>query len=199
MKRLGLLALVVVLAAAGAVVAAGSRAAVGGPQVTFTGGGVAYDLAGTFTLDHFEVKTPLSFPDVLPLYHPAPRLVAVGTTTATETPAFTTPTTWTDVPFVWVNLGLTAVCGGAVRAQFDAVGGSDYTGFGPIGGRNLWDDSVPLAPWDSSVHWGMESVSPAFTLTGTRGDSCAVAQLAGKPKTLAALAGALNRMLRETR
>lgn len=189
------LAVLVALAAVGAVATAGSSAAVGGPQVAFTGEGAVYTLDGTFTLDHFAVKTPRSFPDLLPDYHPGPRLVAVGTADATQTYPFGPASTYADTPFVWVDLGVAATCGGAVKVQFNLVDGSEYTGFGPLGGQNLWDGTVPLPAWDGTVHWGMLTTSPALTLPGTRGDSCAAAQLARSPKTLTALAGALNRLL----
>jgi hypothetical protein len=175
-----------------AALAVRSTAAASPSSVSFTGGGIGYDVSGTFTLDHFEVKTPVSFPN-LPTYVPSPRLVAVGTVTATRVggPGGIFRESYTNAPFVWVNLSVNATCGGSVDVSFDPVGGSDYVGFGPIGGLPLWDPSVPLAPWDGSIHWGMSSAG-GLTLSGPTGLSCAVARVG----SLVAQAKTLNALLR---
>ena len=171
--------------------------AAGSPSsVSFTGSGIGYDLSGTFTLDHFEVKTPVSFPS-LPTYVPSPRLVAVGTVTATRVggPGGIFRETYTNVPFVWVNVSVSAACDGSVGISLDPVGGSDYVGFGPIGGQPLWDQSVPLAPWDSSIHWDA-SPGGSLTLSGPAGLACAVAHAAESAGSLVPQAKTLNALLR---
>lgn len=178
-----------------AALAGRTAAAAGSGSISFAGDGIGYDVSGTFALDHFEVKSPVSFPDV-PSYVPSPRLVAVGTVTATRVggPGGTLRDSWTNAPFVWVNLSVNATCGGAVNVSFDPVGGSDYIGFGPVGGRPLWDQSVPIAPWDQTIHWGTTS-SGSLTLGGAPGPACAVAHATGAG-SLVPLAKTLNAALR---
>jgi hypothetical protein len=189
------LALLLALATIGAVAAAGSKAAVGAPQVSFHGSMCcSFSIDGTFTLDHFEVKTPLNLPFLSS--PPVPRLIAVGTATVTRTDDLpgSEPTTWTNAPLDWVNVSVAASCGGDVTVNLDELNGGDYFAY-IVSSDSLWDSSVPLVAWDpGDVHWSA-SAANAVTLHGTHGTSCSVSRLARNPKTLKPLAAALNRAL----
>jgi len=195
MKRFVLL---VALAAFGAVATSGSNAAVGAPpQVSFTGSMCcSFSIDGTFTLDHFEVKTPLNLPFLIS--PPAPRLVAVGTVTASRVDDLpdSVPTTWTNAPLDWVNVSVSARCGGSVTVNLNGINGGDYFAY-IVSSDSLWDSSVPLVVWDpGDVHWFV-AASSSVTLAGTNGTSCSAARLARSPETLTALANVLNLALRK--
>ncbi|MGZ4333354.1 MAG: hypothetical protein ACXVRJ_03680 [Gaiellaceae bacterium] len=146
------------------VLAASTTAAA--PPASFSGDGIAYDLAGTFTIDHFELKTPVAVAGPR-------RLVAFGTTTAVKTPAFGPGVqAFDDVPFAWVDVSVSATCHAAVVVSLGSIGGDDYVSF--VGGAPIYDASVPVPPWDSSAHWEIGATS--VTLPAARGQSCAIAR-----------------------
>jgi hypothetical protein len=172
--------------------ALGGPAATATQPVTFEGTDFNSVLAGTFSLDHFEVKAPVLFPGF-----PVPEaLVAVGTVTATKSfgPPPITTLTYSDAPFDWVFVTVSATCGGATTVTFDPIGGSDYVAFIPRG-EPLWDPSVPIPPWSGDVHWGV-TASDSLTLDGNGGLSCAVAR-AVQHGQLRPLAATLNALLRQ--
>jgi hypothetical protein len=160
--------------------------------VPFEGALIDRAFSGSFTLDHFEVKTPIHPLQLAQV--PAPTLVAVGTVTAVVEPPLAPPVTFTDAPFVWVNLAVSATCGGDTTVVFGPLSGADYVGFGPIYGQPLWDSSVPIPPWSADVHWGITATS-SLTLSNNGGLSCAIAHL-NRPAQLRALAAALNALTR---
>jgi hypothetical protein len=157
------------------VLSASARAEVG--TVSFSGDALGGQIiTGTFTLDHFTVKTPLDYPGVF-VSPPQPHLVAVGAVTGQVTDPFgNLLLTFDDAPHVWVNLSVAATCRrDTATVTFDQISGSDYVGFGPIYGQPLWDPSVPIPVWNPDIHWGVTAAN-ALVLTGNRGVVCAIAQ-----------------------
>jgi hypothetical protein len=165
--------------------------------VSFAGSALGgQEITGTFTLDHFDVKTPLNYPGVF-VSPPQPHLVAVGTVTGQSSffsSGVLTTVPFDDAPFVWVNLTVTASCGDSATVTFDQITGADYVGFGPISGLPLWDPSVPIPVWNPDVHWGVTATNP-LVLTGNGGLACAIAQAVSHDH-LSAEAKTLNALLR---
>ncbi|HEY6785065.1 MAG TPA: hypothetical protein VI159_08935, partial [Gemmatimonadales bacterium] len=166
------LVVVAALVASAAAFAAAPVARAASPTISFAGEGRIYTFSGTFTLDHFAVKTPINtyFDGTL-----QPHLMAVGTVSGTVISPFGSAATFTDQPFMWVEVTVSATCGGNITLTLNPLNGTDYAG--GIGGAPplFWDSSVPLPPWDSGVHWGM--TSPATSVTLTSNLACAVARV----------------------
>ena len=166
--------------------------------VSFSGAAMGGQLiTGTFSLDRFEVKTPLNY-SAFGGYRPQPQLVAVGTVTG-NTSSYTpgsgvTVVPFEHAPFVWVNLTVAARCGDAATVTFEPITGLDYLGIGPIYGQPLWDPTVPAPVWNSDVHWGVDAANPVV-LTGNPGLPCAIAQ-AVSHDNLRVEATTLNALLR---
>jgi hypothetical protein len=185
--------LFVIAVASAMVLSASARADVG--TGSFSGEAIVQTITGTFTLDHFAVKTPLDYPGVF-VSPPQQHLVAVGTVTGQVTvPPGDIWLTFDDAPFVWVNLSVAANCGGSVTVTFNPIGGSDYVGFGPIYGQPLWDQSVPIPVWNPDIHWGVNAEAP-LVLRANGGLACAVAQAVGRD-ALSVEATTLNALLRQ--
>jgi hypothetical protein len=180
--------------ATAAVLVLAAPASAASPSVPVEAVGIHYVLDGSFTLDHFDVKTPLSYPVFV--NPPTPHLVAVGTLSGVITADFPpTVQRFSDIPFVWVNVSVVSSCGGEVRLSLDRIGGSDYVGFGPIYGQPLWDDSVPIPFWDRDVHWFVPVAPAPIELAANRGLACAAAELVAHGN-LNALAATLNSAVR---
>jgi hypothetical protein len=186
--------LVFVIALASALALAASvRADVG--TVSFAGSGIGgQEITGTFTLDHFTVKTPLANPALV--NPPVPQLVAVGTVTGESTffsvgGLITVP--FEDAPFVWVKLAAAASCGDSATVTFGDILGSDYV---DLHSQPLWDPGVPPPVWNASVHWGVTVTSTPLVLSGNGGLACTIAQAVSRGDVLVE-ARTLNSLLRQ--
>jgi hypothetical protein len=153
---------------------------------SFSVDGIDFTFAGTFRLDHFDVATPASFPEVIS--PTGPRLAAAGTVSGVLSRFGHPDVAITDAPFTWVNVSIAGSCD-AIEVTLESLGWSDYLGLH----GEVFYPGLPLAPWGPNARWA--TGGGALEITGTSRLLCAAAQVSGAQAPPQAVATVLNRLL----